>query len=75
MRIAMTGTNPVGAVAADAEAHARELEQRAAAAVDPCERERLLYLAQFARSGVVLPGGHRPGEASADRMDENGRQP
>lgn len=69
--------NPVRAVELDA--HARELERRAAAAVDPCDRERLLYLAQFARSGLVLPAVEPPveppGRASGDRMDENGRQP
>ena len=66
-------TDPVQAVELDTEAHVRELERRAAAAVDPCERERLLYLAGFARN--------RPGplavnpRASGDRMDNNGRQP
>lgn len=46
-------TNPTGPVEIDAEARARDLEQRAAATLDPCEREQLLYLAHFARSGRV----------------------
>jgi hypothetical protein len=59
----------------DSEARARELERRAAATVDPCERERLLYLSHFARSRTVLPAADRPKVASGDRLDEEGRQP
>jgi hypothetical protein len=66
-------TNAVRTVELDTEVQARELERRAAAAVDPCERERLLYLAGFARNGPVLPAVDP--RASGDRMCENSRQP
>lgn len=68
-------TDPVRTAELDSDAHAHELERRAAAAVDPCERERLLYLSHFARNGLVLPAVDPLGEPSGDRMDENGRQP
>lgn len=68
-------TNPVRAVEPDSDEHARELERRAAAAVDPCERERLLYLSHFARSRPVPPAVDPLEVASGDRMDANGRQP
>ena len=67
-------TNPVRAVDLDTDAHARELERRAAAAVDPCERERLLYLSHFARSSPVPPAVDSVKAVSGARMDENGRQ-
>jgi len=54
------------------EAHARELERRAAAAVDPCERERLLYLAGFARNRPVLPVVDALDVASGERIDGDG---
>ena len=68
-------TNPVRAVELDPEAHARELERRAAAALDPCERERLLYLSHFARRGPVLPADDPLDAASGDQINEKGRQP
>ena len=69
-------TNPVRAVELDADAHARELERRAAAAIDPCERERLLYLSHFARSRPVLPVVTPLDVATGDqKINEKGRQP
>lgn len=68
-------TNPVRAVELETEAHARELERRAAAAIDPCERERLLYLSHFARNRPVLPAVDPLQVASGDQIDEKGRQP
>lgn len=68
-------TNPVQAVELDSDAHARELERRAAAAVNPCERERLLYLSHFARSRPVPPAVAPLDAASGEQINEKGRQP